>query len=184
MLLPSTFLHIKGISPKRELELWQKGIVSWDALEATLNPQTSLFEDQPNGGNIWSILAQSRRALQDKNADFFSEKLPSYEHYRVALTFPSSTLFVDIETTGLSRYYDYITLIGWSIGGEYGDYLISINDRLASLISVPPASQAVLSIDSVLYDFTHDENAKQSCDILIPGLIIRIDYTSPPDQFP
>ena len=160
MLLPSTFLHIKGISPKRELELWQKGIVSWDALEATLNPQTSLFEDSPNGGNAWSILAQSRQALREENADFFSEKLPSHEHYRVALTFPSSTLFIDIETTGLSRYYDYITLIGWSIGSEYGDYLRSINDRLASLVSSLPVSQAVLKIDSVVYDFAHEENAK------------------------
>lgn len=40
------------------------------------------------------------------------------------------------------------------------DYLRSINDRLASLVSALPASQAVLSIDSVLYDFAHDENAK------------------------
>ena len=36
------------------------------------------------------------------------------------LAHPDDVLFLDIETTGLSRYYDYITLIGFAIGGEYG----------------------------------------------------------------
>jgi uncharacterized protein YprB with RNaseH-like and TPR domain/predicted nuclease with RNAse H fold len=32
---------------------------------------------------------------------------------------PRNVLFLDIETTGLSRYYDYVTLIGFAIDGEY-----------------------------------------------------------------
>jgi len=40
------------------------------------------------------------------------------------------------------------------------DYLASINNCLANLVSALPASQAVLSIDSVFYDFAHDEQAK------------------------
>jgi uncharacterized protein YprB with RNaseH-like and TPR domain/predicted nuclease with RNAse H fold len=32
---------------------------------------------------------------------------------------PNEVLFLDIETTGLSRYYDYVTLIGFAIGGKY-----------------------------------------------------------------
>jgi len=32
---------------------------------------------------------------------------------------PSNTMFLDIETTGLSKYYDYITLVGYEVGGEY-----------------------------------------------------------------
>ena len=32
---------------------------------------------------------------------------------------PSRILFLDIETTGLSRYYDYVTLIGFAIGGTF-----------------------------------------------------------------
>lgn len=31
---------------------------------------------------------------------------------------PKSILFLDIETTGLSHYYDAITLVGWSFGGS------------------------------------------------------------------
>lgn len=32
---------------------------------------------------------------------------------------PAKILFLDIETTGLSHYYDKITLLGWSIGNSY-----------------------------------------------------------------
>lgn len=150
MLLPSTFLHIKGISPKRELELWQKGIVSWDALEAALAPQTSLFEDQSGGLDTRSVLAQSRQALQEENADFFSEKLPHHEHYRIALAFPTNTLFIDIETTGLSRYYDYITVIGWSIGGEYGVYVKGGDD--APLRAAIKKAKAIVTFNGTLFD--------------------------------
>ena len=33
-------------------------------------------------------------------------------------SFPEHVLFLDIETTGLSYYYDEITIIGWSFGGR------------------------------------------------------------------
>ncbi len=35
----------------------------------------------------------------------------------VCSEFPLSVMFLDIETTGLSLYYDEITLVGWSFGG-------------------------------------------------------------------
>lgn len=38
---------------------------------------------------------------------------------RQALADPHRVLFLDIETTGLSRYYDHVTVIGWNIGGDY-----------------------------------------------------------------
>jgi uncharacterized protein YprB with RNaseH-like and TPR domain len=121
-MLPFTFQHIKGISSKKERELWRMGIASWDELEAAIAPQALLFEDRCNWG-IQSILAQSRRAFQEKDVEFFCQRLSRQEHYRIALAFLPDTLFIDIETTGLSRFYDYITIVGWSIGGQYGVYI-------------------------------------------------------------
>ena len=62
---------------------------------------------------------QSRDALERGDMDYFADRLPKKEHYRIALTVPDQTAFLDIETTGLSHYYDEITLIGVSIGGQY-----------------------------------------------------------------
>src|SRR5260370_26775619 len=36
-----------------------------------------------------------------------------------ALAEPHRVLFLDVETTGLSRYYDHITVVGWNLGAEY-----------------------------------------------------------------
>src|SRR5687768_6612297 len=98
-MLPFTFQHIRGISSRREQELWRMGIGSWDELEAAMAPQTFLFEDRPNLG-IRSVLAQSRQAFQEKNVEFFCQRLSRQEHYRIALAYLTDTLFIDIETTG------------------------------------------------------------------------------------
>jgi predicted nuclease with RNAse H fold len=36
-----------------------------------------------------------------------------------AVADPKRTLFLDVETTGLSRYYDHITLVGFAVDGRY-----------------------------------------------------------------
>src|SRR6266704_2352064 len=41
----------------------------------------------------------------------------------LVLTHPDRVIFVDIETTGLSRYYDYITLVGWCYQGQYSAFI-------------------------------------------------------------
>lgn len=41
---------------------------------------------------------------------------------------PSRTMFLDIETTGLSKHYDYITLVGYEFAGEYHIWLPGQDD--------------------------------------------------------
>lgn len=41
---------------------------------------------------------------------------------------PAGVMFLDIETTGLSKYYDYITLIGYELNGEYRVLLAGDDD--------------------------------------------------------
>lgn len=49
-----------------------------------------------------------------------TKTLPRQLREQLALCheYPQDILFLDIETTGLSHYYDEITIIGWSIGGK------------------------------------------------------------------
>ncbi len=39
------------------------------------------------------------------------------EQLALCASFPDRVLFLDIETTGLSHYYDEITIVGWTFGG-------------------------------------------------------------------
>lgn len=121
-MLIHTFQHIRGITAKRELAFWQSGIVTWKDYEKNLHRQFSLFDE-----DILSMpdspLFLSRLALEKQDIDFFANNLPNNEHYRIAATFPEKTMFLDIETTGLSKHYDKITLVGWSMGKVFGAYI-------------------------------------------------------------
>ena len=100
-MLEHSFRHLKGIGPKKERELWNSGIFSWDDFDLKQQRQLAIFDNQGE-----SILNSSRQALQKKDIDFFCNALSNEDYYRIALSFPKKTLFLDIETTGLSRYYD------------------------------------------------------------------------------
>src|SRR5437899_17959 len=116
-MLSYTFRHFKGIGAKTERDLWRSGIASWEQFASRHAVQLSMFSFDTESDEVIQV-RESVRAFASEDADYFARSLPKQEHYRIALSFPSQTMFLDIETTGLSRYYDTITLVGWSMGGE------------------------------------------------------------------
>jgi len=136
-MLRSTFCHLPGISQEREKSLWEQGVTDWDELEATGHSQLPLFANHAPRSTLLRELDASRRALEEGDVAFFASRIPKQHHYRLAAAFPQRTVFLDIETTGLSRYYDYLTLVGWSIGSEYfvtlrGEEPDALKDALTS----------------------------------------------------
>jgi len=148
-MLTSTFRHLRGVGEKTERGLWSSGVLSWNDFEVRRPPQLSMFpmegeDPQP------SELSDSWRALREENADYFATGLPKHEHYRIALSFPSKTLFLDIETTGLSLYYDTITLVGWSFNDQYGVHIKGDNpDRLKRALA---EAKAIVTFNGSLFD--------------------------------
>src|SRR5688572_10662055 len=133
-MLRHTFLHLSGIGRLSEGRLWTEGVRTWEDLEARLEEQLRLFPNGPNGDPHG--LVESRRAINEGDTAFFADRLPNQEHYRIALSYPRDTLFLDIETTGLSLYDDYITVVGWELDGEYGAYIRGMQaDTLCAALS-------------------------------------------------
>src|SRR5436190_7749639 len=104
-MLEYTFQHIRGYGAHRERQLWEQKIFTWEDYEKriSIQLQLGLFQSE-------TIFQESRRKFEVGDVDFFAERLSSYLYYRIAHTFPDKTLFLDIETTGLSRYYNKITI--------------------------------------------------------------------------
>jgi uncharacterized protein YprB with RNaseH-like and TPR domain/predicted nuclease with RNAse H fold/dephospho-CoA kinase len=147
-MLENTFRHLSGYGVLKERRLWAQGIRDWDSYQVRAQSQLSLFSHVST--SIRSELEDSRRALAAGDAGFFASRLPKAEHYRIALSFPQDVLFLDIETTGLSLFYDEITLIGLSLGGEYrfhvaGRPLRSIADWIAR-------AKCVVTFNGTLFD--------------------------------
>jgi uncharacterized protein YprB with RNaseH-like and TPR domain/predicted nuclease with RNAse H fold/dephospho-CoA kinase len=117
-MLQSTFRHLPGIGAIREANLWKAGVRTWDDFEQFEREQLPLFGGSRDS-EVIAALHASREALSTGNVQFFADRLPPTEHYRIALAFPDRTIFADVESTGLSLYYDTLTLVGWQGLGEY-----------------------------------------------------------------
>jgi uncharacterized protein YprB with RNaseH-like and TPR domain len=123
-MLRHTFLHLPGIGVHREQVLWQHGILDWDQFLAAA-------ESGPLPVRRWESLSplvrQSVEAVAGGDARFFGALLPQRETWRLYPEFADQTLFLDIETTGLSPCYDQVTLIGGLGGGKLALFVNGVN---------------------------------------------------------
>ncbi|PXF55631.1 MAG: hypothetical protein C4B58_14815 [Deltaproteobacteria bacterium] len=166
-MLLSTFQHIKGIGKKTELALWDNGITTWEKYIKNNGHQLSLFEKE-----TITTLNESIKAYKNGNLAFFANRLPRSEYYRIALTYPQDTIFLDIETTGLSLYYDQITLVGWSIGRKYGVYLQDQDE--AGLLEALNSAKAIVTFNGTIFDLKFLQ--KWFPDIYIPPIHIDLRF--------
>ena len=146
-MLNSTFQHLKGIGKKKEYQLWESGVFSWQDFENQQQVQLSIFGHEKDTD---SILNESKQSLQEGNVDFFSDRLQPQEYYRIAFTFPKDTIFLDIETTGLSKYYDDITLLGLSLDNQYHVYIQG--QDIKPIQDIISKAKAIITFNGSLFD--------------------------------
>jgi uncharacterized protein len=108
-MLKNSFIQIPGITPQIEAELWKNNILSWSALH---EKHQLLSVSRIKKQRILSNLNQSMRAYDDHDLLYFANRLPLNHHWRAYPELKDNCCFLDIETTGLSRTYNDITLIG------------------------------------------------------------------------
>jgi uncharacterized protein len=113
-VLRATFLHLPGIGPATEAELWQSGFRDWRDL---LRRTESLGLSSPTRARLAVELARSEQALTERDAGWFARRLPNREHWRLYPAFAPETAYLDIETTGLSPYGGIVTVVTVHGGG-------------------------------------------------------------------
>lgn len=75
---------------------------------------------------------------------------PIASHLLAALEDATRVLFLDVETTGLSRHYHELTLVGWMIGGVHRVYVDG--DDPHSLLSSLQTAAALVTFNGTLFD--------------------------------
>ncbi len=146
-MLTHTFCHLPGIGLKTERRLWSEGVLTWGDLFEREAGQLDLF---PRSRRTRSVLEESFRAFEDLNFDFFAERLPVSQLWRMYRTFPRQVVFLDIETTGLSHYYDEVTMIGWASDGTYS-YVLPWHDNSPLLEELSQAAM-IVTFNGALFD--------------------------------
>lgn len=166
-MLTSTFLHLKGVGAKTEKSLWKKGILTWDKYPFDSGQYALSKELAPP-----SRLKKTIDAYHAGDMSFFAKHLPPSSLYRVALEFPEDTLFLDIETTGLSIFYDVVTLVGWSIGKEYDIYINGQDDE--KFRKALKSAKIIVTFNGTMFDlkFLH----KHFSDLDMPPVHIDLRF--------
>ena len=108
-MLSQTFIHLPGIGPVTERELWSGGIRTWDDFIAS--DRLPRRADR-QGDLLRGLVRRSRKRLRDSDAAYFAASLPSSDMWRLYADFRHRAAFLDIETTGLSPEYADITMVG------------------------------------------------------------------------
>lgn len=108
-MLKNTFIHIPKISKDFENDLWENDVLNWDEF---LKKKDDLGISSNKKESIINHIEDSKQAYSDKDHKFFAKSMPSSLHWRAYPEFKDKTCFLDIETTGLSREFSDITVIG------------------------------------------------------------------------
>lgn len=123
-MLKNTYIHIPGVGKSLERKIWAQGIHTW---EEFLEMEDRISIPSARKARICEGIKKSSEHLAAKDCYFFSQCLPSAEHWRAYPLFSDSVAFVDIETTGLSQHRDKITVVGIYDGRESKVYVRDIN---------------------------------------------------------
>ncbi|NQU11336.1 ribonuclease H-like domain-containing protein [bacterium] len=106
-MLENTFCHVPRVGATTERRLWAAGVHTWAAVIDGAPLPLPAHRTPP----FRRAIAASADHLATGNPDYFYERLPSDEQWRLFPQFNSSVAYLDIETTGLSAPADYITTI-------------------------------------------------------------------------
>lgn len=127
-MLRATFLHLSGVGPVTEAELWRAGVRDWREL---VDRSGRLGFSEPSRRRFDREVGASERALRERDAAFFGRRLPEREHWRLYPEFRRETGFLDIETTGLSPYQGIVTVV--SVHGSIGTRTFVAGEDLEEL---------------------------------------------------
>jgi len=167
-MITSSFIFIPGIGKKTEEHLWKRGILTWDDLEKVHIPALNRTKRRI----IEDYIELGRDALRRQKASFFAEHLPQREYWRLYKDFRDKILFLDIETTGLSLYYDVITLVGTFDGNHIKIFFKDNN--LRDLINYIQNYEIIVTFNGRLFDIPFIK--KEIHEIKIPPIHIDLRF--------
>lgn len=169
-MLEQTFLHFPGVGPRTEQRFWRNGLRSWPQLaallEAGLPPRrlgrvalpTQLDLPLPRPRRDLSPIARtwleleaaSTRALAEMDFGFFIDRLPPAAHWRVLAPSLEGACYLDIETTGLSRHHNQVTVIGAFFNGLF--YQWAWPEDIAGLAEILENARVLVTFNGRRFD--------------------------------
>jgi uncharacterized protein YprB with RNaseH-like and TPR domain len=109
--IENSFIPVHGVGETTEQRLWEQGITHWEAFDGDAVGDTT-------ADRIAEFIDIARDHLDRGDPRFFRDAFPAGSHWRLYENFREDACFVDIETTGLSKHRNRVTVVGLHRGGD------------------------------------------------------------------
>ena len=116
----NSFTFAKGIGLKTETTLKKLGINSWS--DVLKNHCPEMFPKQ-KWQTLWKGVSSAIEALRILDVPHLTSLIPKTQHWKMLPNFIDRIAYLDIETTGLSASYSYITTIAVYDGTKVHDFI-------------------------------------------------------------
>ncbi len=116
----NSFTFVKGIGLKTETTLRELGINCWNDVIKKQRPE--LFPKQ-KWHALWNGVKSVIGALKILDVSQLTSLIPKVQHWKMIPNFIDRIAYLDIETTGLSPQYSYITTIAVYDGKRVHDFV-------------------------------------------------------------
>jgi uncharacterized protein YprB with RNaseH-like and TPR domain/predicted nuclease with RNAse H fold len=168
-MIRNTFTFMPGIGPKTETTHWEKGILTWEDFERMLHNNGTA---KTNKKILLDYIQKAKEALSKKDISFFANHLPAKDHWRLYKEYFDRAVFLDIETTGLSQYYDVITMVGTFDGREVK--LFVRDNNLYQLGKYLKKFDMIITFNGTMFDIPFIKN--EFPEIAIPPIHIDLRW--------
>jgi len=111
-MLEHTFLHLPGVGGGTEFSLWKRGVTTWrEFLSEHHLPRMS----DERKARMDALILEASGRLKESDSRYFRSRLPENQMWRLLEDFKARTIYLDIETTGISLRAP-VTVVGIHAG--------------------------------------------------------------------
>ena len=143
-MLEESFIFLQGVGKKREQELWEQGIHTWDDFLIKKNSKSLKIKSYND-----RLIRLARNALSFQDCNFFKTFLPLRESWRLYETFKHKALYLDIETSG---YYTDVTVVGIADNFRYKAFVKDINLSRAAIKREIHQAKLIITFNGSSFD--------------------------------
>jgi len=162
-MIRSSFIFLDNLGSRREQNLWHEGIDSWDDF---LNQEDIPGIGSKRRSHYARKIKEAQHALYSFDSEYFFDKLPSTETWRLYDFFKEDAVFLDIETSGVNGH---ITVIGLYDGINTKVMVKDVNLDLHALKDELKKYKLLVTFNGSVFDVPFLEKR-------YPGLIPKIPH--------
>jgi uncharacterized protein YprB with RNaseH-like and TPR domain len=147
-MLEHTFVHLTGVGHGTETALWRRGVTNWsEFLSETRIPRIS----EERKAAMDAAILEGVARLGDSDSRYFGSRLSQRNTWRLLTDFQPRTIFLDIETTGIS-IRSPVTVVGVYDGRRMHNLVRGRNLTDSNLSSILSSAGLIVTYNGKSFD--------------------------------